>query len=290
MTSSYTSIRYETTDTGIARITLAVPEKRNAQTFELLVELNDALTAASHDDAVKVIILAADDPDFSSGHSGPGNLNLKEYKPSGTWAGFSAKGAEGQWGFEQEFFFGFCWRWRNIPKPTMVEVQGWVIAGGLMLVWPFDIVVASEDAKFTDPVVALGVNGVEYFAHPWEFGIRKAKELLFTGDAITAQEAKELGMVNHVVPKAELTSFTMEMAERIAKRPMMALKLAKQSVNQAQEAQGFYTALQSAMNLQQLGHSHWRSINDNGAPVNLEGGALVKESIARYKKKKPEAQ
>ena len=77
----------------------------------------------------------------------------------------------------------------------MVEVQGWVIAGGLMLVWPFDIIIAADDTKFTDPVVALGVNGVEYFAHPWEFGTRKAKEMLFTGEVIMADEAKSLGMV-----------------------------------------------------------------------------------------------
>lgn len=284
--SDFATIRYETTESGIARITLAQGDKRNAQTFELLNELNTALDKASHDKNIKVIVLAGDDPDFSSGHAGPGNLDLREYTPSGTWSDFGAKGAEGQWNLEQEFFFGFCWRWRNIPKPTMVEVQGWVIAGGLMLVWPFDIVIASEDAKFTDPVVALGVNGVEYFAHPWEMGPRKAKELLFTGEVIMAEEAKQLGMVNHVVPKEELTEFTMNMAEQIAKRPLMGLKLAKQSVNQAQDAQGFYNALQAAMGLQQLGHSHWRIINENKVPVNMEGGKLMQETIRKYKTKK----
>jgi enoyl-CoA hydratase len=283
MSNEYSTIRYETTDTGIARVTLAVPEKRNAQTLELLTELNDALDTAAQDDAVKVIVLAADGPHFSSGHAGPGGLDLADYAPAGTWSISQGEGAERHWGFEQEFFLGFCWRWRNIPKPTMVEVQGWVIAGGLMLVWPFDIVIAADDAKFTDPVVALGVNGVEYFAHPWELGPRKAKELLFTGEVMLAEEAKSLGMVNHVVPRDELTEFTMAMAEQIARRPMMGLKLAKQSVNQAQESQGFYTALQAAMSLQQLGHSHWRNVNDNDAPVNLEGGALMQETIARYK-------
>ncbi len=283
MTTTFSTIRYETTDSGIARITLAMPEKRNAQTLELLSELNQAMDNAAHDDNVKVIVLAADDPDFSSGHAGLGNLDIKNYTPVGTWTVSNEKGAESQWGFEQEFFFGYCWRWRNIPKPTMVEVQGWVIAGGLMLVWPFDIVIASEDAKFTDPVVALGVNGVEYFAHPWELGPRKAKELLFTGDVIMAEEAKELGMVNHVVAKEDLTSFTMDMAERIAKRPMIGLKLAKQSVNQAQDAQGYYTALQAAMGLQQLGHSHWKIVNENGAAVNVEGGELMRETIKKFK-------
>lgn len=285
MSKTFSTIRYETTETGIATVTLAMPEKRNAQTMELLSEFNEALDMAAHDTDVKVIVIAGDDPDFSSGHSGPGNLDWKTYQPQGTWAGFGAPGQEGHWAMEQEFFLGFCWRWRNIPKPTMVAVQGWVIAGGLMLVWPFDIVIAAEDTKFTDPVVALGVNGVEYFAHPHEFGIRKAKELLFTGDVMLAEEAKQVGMVNHVVPNDELMSFTYEMAERIARRPSMGLKLAKASVNQAQDAQGYYNSLQSAMSLQQLGHAHWKTIND-GVPVNIEGQSLMKETFAPFKKKK----
>jgi enoyl-CoA hydratase len=286
MTTEYATIRYETTDTGIARVTLAMPEKRNAQTLELLSEFNDALDKAAQDDDVKVIVIAADGDHFSSGHAGPGNLDLKEYETQGSWSISQGEGAERHWGFEQEFFLGYCWRWRNIPKPTMVEVQGWVIAGGLMLVWPFDIIIAADDTKFTDPVVALGVNGVEYFAHPWEFGTRKAKEMLYTGEVITAEEAKSLGMVNHVVTREELTDFTMAMAENIARRPMMGLKLAKQSVNQAEEAQGLYSALQSAMSLQQLGHSHWRHLNENDAAVYLEGGALMKEIFDKYKKPK----
>ena len=165
-----------------------------------------------------------------------------------------------------------CWRWRNLPKPTIAQVHGKTIAGGLMLMWVCDLVIASEDATFSDPVVAFGVNGVEYFAHPWEVGVRKAKEMLFTGAAIPAGEAHTLGMVNHVVPRAELEKFTLELALRIASRPTMGLKLAKQSVNQAQDAQGFWTALQAAMSLQQLGHSnnaqvHGMLVDPSGAEV-----------------------
>lgn len=282
MTDEFRTIRYESTSTGVARITLAMPEKRNAQTTEMLVELNNALDRAAHDSDIKVIVIAGDDPDFSSGHGDQGNLDLDEYEPVGTWSGFDAPGAEGYWAEEEEFFFGFCWRWRNIPKPTIAEIQGWVIAGGLMLVWPFDIVIAADNTRITDPVVALGVNGVEYFGHPWEFGIRKSKELLFTGSVITGEEAKALGMVNHVVAKEDLTSFTMEMAEAIAKRPMMGLKLAKQSVNQAQDAMGFYSALRAAMSLQQLGHSHWQIVND-GVEVNEDGWELMQETIRQHK-------
>ncbi len=284
--TEFSTIRYNGPQNGVARIVLARPEKRNAQTMELLVELNKAFDLAAQDDEAKVIVLAGDGPDFSSGHAGLGNLNLDTYEPAGTWSvkGFKDKGQEGHWGSEQEFFLGFCWRWRNIPKPTIAEVQGWVIAGGLMLMWPCDLIVAAENAKFTDPVVAFGVNAVEYCAHPWEMGIRKAKEMLFTGDVMTAEEAKSVGMVNHVVPLTELTEFTTELAERIAKRPSMGLKLAKQSVNQAQEAQGIWSALQSAMSLQQLGHAHARLTHD-GIPVDPAGQQVIQEILSKWKNK-----
>ena len=148
-----------------------------------------------------------------------------------------------------------------------------------MLVWPFDLVIASEDARFSDPVVAFGVNGVEYFAHPWEVGVRKAKEMLFTGEAITAEEAKSLGMVNHVVPGDELESFTMAMAEHIAKQPMVGLKLAKQSVNQMQDAQGLWPALQAAMSLQHMGHAHERLIHQPA--IEPKGEAAIREQAKK---------
>ena len=151
-----------------------------------------------------------------------------------------------------------------------------------MLVWPFDIIIASDDARFSDPVVAFGVNGVEYFAHPWEVGVRKAKEMLFTGEVVTAEEGRALGMVNHVVPVDELEDFTNDMARRIAKRPMIGLKLAKQSVNQMQDAQGFRTAMQAAMAHQQLGHTHARVVHD-GIPVNPEGQQLIQEVLQKHK-------
>ncbi len=280
----FNTIKYQAPENGVARIVLARPEKRNAQTMELLAELNTAFDLAAHDNDAKVIVLAGEGPDFSSGHAGIGKLDLDTYKPATTWpvTGFKDKGQEGHWSVEEEFFLGFCWRWRNIPKPTIAEVQGWVIAGGLMLMWPCDIIIAAENAKFTDPVVAFGVNAVEYCAHPWEMGIRKAKEMLFTGDVMTAEEAKSIGMVNHVVPLDELTPFTMEMAERIATRPSMGLKLAKQSVNQAQDAQGFWTAIQSAMSLQQLGHAHARAVHD-GIPVDPQGQKAIQDILAKWK-------
>ena len=269
--SEFSRITYEVSE-GVARIALNRVEVRNAQDKAMLYELNDAFDLASRDDEVKVIVLAANGPHFSSGHDLADRTDVTEFSQVSNWGGYDKPGAEGRQALEEEIYLGLCWRWRNLPKPTIAEVQGKVIAGGLMLVWVCDLIVAAEDTTFSDPVVAFGVNGVEYFAHPWEFGARKAKELLFTGGRMTAQEALSCGMVNHVVARADLTTFTSDLAARIAQRPSMGLRLAKQSVNQALDAQGFYTALQAAMSLQQLGHAnneivHGRAVDPAGAEV-----------------------
>jgi enoyl-CoA hydratase len=272
--TEYQTVRYETLPGSIARIVLARAAQRNAQDKRMTYELNEAFDRAARDSAVRVIILAADGPHFSSGHDLRDRASMSEFEPVSTFGGFDQPGAEGRQAIEEEIYFGMCWRWRNIPKPTIAEVQGKVIAGGLMLVWVCDLIVASDDATFSDPVVAFGVNGVEYFGHPWEFGVRKAKELLFTGGTIGADEARQLGMVNRVVPRAELSSHTLALAQRIAQRPAMGLRLAKQSVNQAQDAQGFWSALQAAMSLQQLGHSHNAEVH--GMSVDPAGAEVIK--------------
>jgi enoyl-CoA hydratase len=271
----YRTIRYESPEPGVVRVVLARPEARNAQDKRMTYELNDAFDRAARDDEVKVILLAADGPHFSSGHDLRDRAAMGEFETVSNWGGFGKPGAEGHQAVEQEIYLGMCWRWRNLPKPTIAQVHGKTIAGGLMLAWVCDLIVASDDATFSDPVVAFGVNGVEYFAHPWEVGVRKAKEMLFTGDTITAEEARTLGMVNHVVPRAELEDFTLGLARKIAARPSMGLRLAKQSVNQMQDAQGFWTALQAAMSLQQLGHSHNSQLH--GIPVDPSGAEVIRK-------------
>lgn len=265
-------IRYEKPAEGIARVVLARPERRNAQDRALLYALNDALDSAAHDDTIRVILLAADGPHFSSGHDLGDKKGEREFAPVGTWGGASQPGIEGYMANEEEIYFDLCWRWRNIPKPTIAQVHGKSIAGGLMLIWVCDLIIASSDATFADPVVAFGVNGVEYFAHPWEVGPRKAKEMLFTGEPISAAEARGLGMVNRVVEREKLEDFALGMAQQIARRPSMGLKLAKQSVNAAQDAQGFRSALRAAMGHQQLGHAnnmlvHGRSVDPAGVEI-----------------------
>ncbi|MFP5487379.1 MAG: enoyl-CoA hydratase [Acidimicrobiia bacterium] len=255
-TGEWEHIRYERPAERVARIVLARPQTANAQDYQMLGELNQAFDRAARDDEVRVIVLAADGKHFSSGHELRAGTDMSGIDPVGTWCCFDAPGAEGYMATEAEMYVGLCWRWRNIPKPTIAQVQGKVIAGGLMLVWPMDLVVCSDDATFSDPVVAFGVNGHEYFTHPFEAGARLAKEMLFTGRAITADEAHRHGMVNEVVPLDRLESRTLEIAEHIARRPMIGLTLAKQSVNNALDAMGMYTAIQSAFGLHHVGHNH----------------------------------
>lgn len=267
-------IRYEKPAPGVARIVLARAETRNAQDRAMLYEIDAAYAEAMRDDAVRVVVLAADGPHFSSGHDLRDRASLDEFDTVGAVGGFDLPGAEGYMAQEQEIYLGFCWRWRNLPKPTIAQVQGKVIAGGLMLAWPCDLIVASDDAEFSDPVVAFGINGHEYFVHTWELGARKAKEMLFTGTALGAAEAHRLGMVNHVVPRAELESFTLALAEKIATRPSIGLKLAKMSVNQSLDAQGQWTAVQAAFTLHHLGHTHNRVVH--GMLIDPAGAGVIR--------------
>ena len=255
------TIRYDVVEpgpNGIAVVTLDRPDSRNAQNKRMTYEMNAAFDDAARRSDVKVIVLQADGPHFSSGHDLRDTESHRDFDLVSTHGGYGREGQEGHMAWEEEVYFQMCWRWRNIPKPLIAAAQGKTIAGGLMLLWVADVIIAADDAVFSDPVVGMGVNGVEYFAHPWEFGARKAKELLFTGDWVTAEEARRLGMVNHVVAAADLRPFTMSMAGRIAQRPSFALKLAKESVNQTLEAQGQWTALRAAFTNQHLSHAHNR--------------------------------
>jgi enoyl-CoA hydratase len=252
-------ILYETPADHVARIVLNRPQTRNSQDTHFLYELNDAFDLAAQDDNIKVIILAANGPHFSSGHDlreRNGAEALRNHKTVGTWCGWSCAGAEAQMSREKELYIGLSERWRNLPKPTIAAVQGRCIMGGLMLIWPCDIIIASEDAQFVDHAVSFGVGGVEYFAHPWEMGARKAKEFLFTGEWMTAAEAYRLGMVNHVVPLEHLQEAALAMAKKIATKPLFALKLAKESVNAMEDVQGRTNAMQTSFALHQLAHTH----------------------------------
>ncbi|ACE99970.1 Enoyl-CoA hydratase/isomerase [Rhodopseudomonas palustris TIE-1] len=257
--SSYETILVERPDPAVARIVMNRPDARNAQNLQMTYDLNAAFDDAVQDDSVKVIILAGAGPHFSAGHDLRATTKNEagiDFPPVGAWGGFREPGAHGRMAREQEIYLQITRRWRNLAKPTIAEVHGKCIAGGLMLAWACDLIIAADSAEFCDPVVTMGVCGVEWFVHPWELGPRKAKELLFTADSWSAQEAHQLGMVNHVVPATELSAFAMALAQRIAAKPSFALKMTKEAVNRSVDIQGQPAAIDQAFALHQLCHAH----------------------------------
>ncbi|MFI0350075.1 enoyl-CoA hydratase [Actinomadura sp. 9N407] len=245
---------------GVAVITLNRPEVANAQTMELLDDLDAAWSRAAADDQVRVIVLKANGRHFSAGHDLKGGGPVPEKIT-----------LEHIYGIEARRYLEYTLRWRNTPKPSIAAVQGKCIAGGLMLCWPCDLIVAAQNAQFSDPVVHMGIGGVEYHGHTWELGPRKAKEILFTGRPVTADEAEKTGMVNRVVPLEELEASAMQLAEQIAQMHPFALRQAKRAVNQTLDVQGFYAAIQSVFDIHQTGHGNALSVTGYPILMQLEG-------------------
>ncbi|MGF7233872.1 MAG: enoyl-CoA hydratase [Frankia sp.] len=252
-------ILYEVAD-KIATITLNRPEAANAQNGPLLEELDAAWTRAAQDNDVAVIILRAEGKHFSAGHDLKDRSTPIPEKIT----------LEHIYQIEARRYLEFSLRWRNVPKPSIAAVQGRCIAGALLLCWPCDLIVASQDALFSDPVVSMGIGGVEYHGHTWELGARKAKEILFTGRPITAEEAEKVGMVNKVVARDQLDAETRALAEQIATMPPFGLRQAKRAVNQTLDVQGFYAAIQSVFEVHQTGHGNALSVSGFPILVNLE--------------------
>lgn len=269
MAESTPTVRYEV-DGPVAWILMDRADKRNAQSVPMTYALNEAFDRAARDRAVRVVVLAAEGPHFSAGHdiADPARYDEPDHCVS-TWAGWEATGAEGRLAREHEIYFDMSKRWRDFAKPTIAAVQGKCIGGGLMLAWVCDLIIAAEGATFQDPVVNFGINGVEWLAHPWELGPRKAKELLWTADSWTAEEARSVGMVNHVVPIDQLRTFTQALAEKIASKPQLGVKLVKEAVNAALDAQGQMTAMHTSFGMHQLAHAH--NMIEFGQPLDPSG-------------------
>ena len=284
----YKYVTYETLDEGtIARIMLNRVESRNAQNRGLLVDLDDAFREAEKDDQVRVVIFGGAGPMFSSGHDLGSKDAIAERTPGPDFHptfgidGATRKGAENRMLQEWHYFFENTKRWRNLRKITIAQVHGTVYAAGLMLMWACDLIVAADNTRFADVVgTRLGMCGVEYFAHPWEFGPRKTKELMLTGDAIDVDEAYRLGMVSKVWAADELSERTVEYARRIAALPTMTALLIKESVNQTVDNMGFQNALAACFTIHQLNHSHWAEIHDNRFPLGLEQDGIPRRSDA----------
>lgn len=255
-------VLYDVAD-GIASITMNRPQFNNAQNSQMTYALDAAFRRAVDDDAVRVIVLRGKGRHFSAGHDigTPGRDVNKSFERAHLWWDHVNKpGVEFNYAREQEVYVGMCRRWHDIPKPTIAMVQGACVAGGLMLAWVCDLIVASEDAFFQDPVLRMGIPGVEYFAHAQELNPRIAKEFLFLGERLPARRAHAMGMVNRIVAPDALEAETLALAARIAAQPRLGLALAKQVLNRAEELQGLRATIDMAYGYHQLAHAHGQVI------------------------------
>lgn len=251
-------VHYAVAD-GIATVTMDRTSFNNVQNSQMTYALDAAFRRAVDDDEVKVIVLRGAGKHFSAGHDigTPGRDINKPFDRVHMWWDHTNKpGGEFLYVREQEVYLNMCRRWRELPKPTIAMVQGACVAGGLMLAWVCDLIVASDDAFFQDPVVRMGIPGVEYFAHPYELNPRIAKEFLMTGDRMGAERAYQMGMVNRVVARDQLEAETYALAGRIAKQPRMGLALTKQAINHVEDLQGKRTAMDAVFAWHHFAHSH----------------------------------
>ncbi|WIN00426.1 enoyl-CoA hydratase [Actinoplanes oblitus] len=244
----------------LARVTMNRPRYRNAQNSAMTYALDAAFSRAVDDPAVRVIVLAGAGEHFSAGHDigSPGrDADTPFTRRAGIWWDHTDRaGADRRYAREIEVYLGMCRRWREIPKPTIAMVQGACVAGGMMLAWVCDLIVAAEDAFFADPVLRMGIPGVEYFAHPWALGPRFAREVLFTGDRFDARRAYDIGMVQRVVPRADLEPVVLALAGRVAAMPPFGLALAKRALNQCEDLMGMRAGMDAVFGLHHLAHAH----------------------------------
>ena len=279
-----TPVLYETKD-GVAWVTMSRPAYNNVQNSQMTYALDDAFRQAVNDDAVKVIVLRSTGKHFSAGHDigTPGRDHKKSFERAHLWYDHVNKpGAELLYTREQEVYLGMCRRWREIPKPTIAMVQGGCIAGGLMLAWVCDLIVASDDAFFQDPVVRMGIPGVEYFAHAFELHPRVAKEFLFLGERMGVERAHQLGMVNRIVPRADLETETASIAARIAQMPRLGLALTKQAVNHVEDLRGKRTAMDAVFHMHHFAHAQ-NDLVSGDSLAGLDGKSMAAANKSQAK-------
>ena len=251
-------VTYEAAD-GIAWIAMNRPKYNNAQNGRMTYELDTAFMRAVADDEVRVIVLRGEGKHFSAGHDigTPGrDVHLSQERVTSWYDHANKEGGEYLYVREAEAYLGMCRRWRDIPKPTIAAVQGACIAGGLMLAWVCDLIVATDDAYFSDPVVRMGIPGVEYFAHPYELNPRIAKEFLFTGNKMGAERAYQMGMVNQISTRDTLLDDVTALATKVAAMPRLGLALTKQAINNVEDLQGKRQGMEAAFAWHHFAHAH----------------------------------
>lgn len=232
-------------ENGIARVIMNRPKVKNAQNHKMVVEMDQAFNDAEQDTDIRVVVLSGTGNTFSSGHD-------MTKVPERAFP--EMKNTEERWNYEREFFYEKIMKTWRLKKPVIAQVQGYCLGAGFMLANMCDLVIASEDAKFGDPVIRMGASAVEVFCHPWVLPPRIAKEILFTGNTIDAAQAYQYGMVNKVVPLEDLENETMDLATQITKMPPFAVRISKNSVNRSMDMMGFNNALNAHFDTHVMSH------------------------------------
>lgn len=247
---AFETLIYNVIDGNIAKITLNRPQYRNAESRLMSKEILEAFKTAEADKAVRVIILCGAGPSFSAGHDmgTPEGRAEREKDPTPQHGNLEG------WLLEKNRWLDSWLYVRDIGKPTIAQVHGYAIMGGFMLAAMCDLIIASEDAKFADMGVRMGGAGVEVFFHPWQLGIRKCKEFMFTGDYMDAQEAWRIGFVNKVVPKEKLEEETLNLAKRLTLVNPIDLRMCKHTINYAEDLMGFKNSAAAHFNIHHLVH------------------------------------
>jgi len=285
--ASADTVLYEK-DGAVARITLNRPEKLNALEDGLLEDMYAAMREADLDEDVRAIVLAGAGPSFCAGH------DLGSDDPHREGGGRQAlaremqtelEGPERLFKREQYMYYDQSLWHRDLSTPTIAAVQGWCVAGGLMLVAMCDLIVAADDAKFANPVLRQTNGGAEILVEPWELGPRRAKEFLWTGDPLDATEALSCGLVNRVVPRDDLDAEAMRLANRIALTPRMAVQLTKRTINHAMDCMGQRSSWEYHFMAHQL--AHWTheaaELTREMSRSDLTAREFIKERDARYR-------
>jgi enoyl-CoA hydratase len=214
----------------VRRLTMDRPQALNALSASLIDALGTAFVAAGEDPDVRVIILRGAGRAFCAGY------DLTEDAAGGV---LDAR----HWHEELSHSTRGMLDILDNPKPVIAQVHSYCLAGGTDLMLACDLAVAADDAYFGYVDVRFGSGVVSMFL-PWVVGVRKAKELLFTGeDRVPADEALRIGLVNRVVPRAELDEATLGLAEEIAKNEPFVVQTSKRAANRAWDVAGFRAAM-----------------------------------------------
>ncbi len=269
------------TDGRVGRITLNRPEKMNALSQELLFEFNEALHDYEADDDIRVIIVRGAGRTFSAGYDlspsrGGADAVVRRHKSVDDQGRRLLMGI--RTGMQQiTDIHMYFW---NMAKITVAQIHGYALAGGAELAMMADLVVAAEDAQIGHPGLrGLGTSrtGVIW---PLVIGMRKAKELYYTGDSVTGVEAEKIGMINHAWPKAEMDDRTIEYADRVANLSADHLAILKVNMNRFYENMGIYSSVRSSTDLDAAGQftQHSYAWQDRMKAAAETGGGL-KEAL-----------